>query len=310
MTIAIQPTRTRECHTKNKIHYRGIFIMIIEINETKFDEVVQYCWEIAIDKTRYGFPRFETYEHLCNRFLRTLQHQDDKILAYYEGSTLLGVLNLYVEEKEKYLQGIGGIFTTAQIDTVAGLFIEYIQSTYQGYELYFGFPKEHGEANQYFKRIKATPMDASLTMKLVPQDFSCDPIFDEVIKLDEEHLMEYAAFHDLHNPNMYWNGKRIRENFNLWHIFYIKRDNCIVGSIFIKQNTDTQLEIYGISITKDCKIKGVEEKLLGVALTHTLTPIIKEVLFFIDEDNQVEEAITKKLGFKLIDTYRSYKLKL
>ena len=78
--------------------------MIIEINETKFDEVVQYCWEIAIDKTRYGFPRFETYEHLCNRFLRTLQHQDDKILAYYEGSTLLGVLNLYVEEKEKYLQ--------------------------------------------------------------------------------------------------------------------------------------------------------------------------------------------------------------
>lgn len=310
MTIAIQPTRTRECHAKNKINYRGIFIMIIEITETKFHEVVQYCWEIAIDKTRYGFPRFETFQDLSNRFMRTLRHDEDKILAYYEDGSLCGVLNLFVENKENYLQAIGGIFTHANFEAVATLFIAYLKLNYPGYEMNFGFPKEHVEANLYFNSIQAKPMDVSLTMKLMTEDFSCKLIDNEVIQLDENHLDEYASFHDLHNPTMYWNGRRISENFDIWNIFFIKQDTQIIGSIFIQHSTNTELEIFGVSINPDYKMHGLEAKLLRTALHYTLTPEIKEVFYFIDEDNQVEEAITKKLGFKLIDTYRSYKLKI
>lgn len=282
--------------------------MIIQINEQKLEEIVAFCWDIAQDKKQYGFPRFVSYQHMFERFLKAVLHPQDKILGYYEDNILVGVLNLLVEEKENYLQAIGGIFTTADFTDVSNIFIDYLRINYVGYELDIGFPFEHVTANNYFKSINAQSLDAALTMKLKPHDFLYDTLSREIIQVDQSNFKEYAHFHDKHHATIYWNSTRILEKIELWHIFYIKRHNTIVASIFIRQNTPKQLEIYGLTVEEGYETEDFELKLLNQAIHQTLTPEIVEVLFFIDEDNESELKACLKTGFKQIDTYHSYKI--
>lgn len=285
--------------------------MIIEINEEPFEEVVLFCWELARQKSNCGFPRFDNFEQLSARFLRTLQHPEDKILAYYEFGTLTGVLNLYVEAENKYLQTIGGIFTQADFSVVANQFLNYISQRYHEFELYLGFPKEYMAANQYFNAIKAEIVDASMTMKLLPTDYIKTVPTHDVISLTEADYSEFATFHDYHNPKVYWNSERIFEKIEQWNIFLCKVHDKIIGDIIIRQNLgDTEKEIYGISIDADYKNIGLELSLLTFSLQHTLTPDIEKVLFFVDETDTAQYEATLKTGFKQVDTYRCYKMKL
>lgn len=284
--------------------------MIIEVNEQMLDEVVEFCWDIAKDKHRYGFPRFDSYQSMSERFLKAALRPEDKILAYYKDEGLVGVLNLNVEGKENYLQAIGGIFTTADFNSVANLFIDYLRTNYAGFEFYIGFPVEHVAGNNYFKAIKAKPLDASLTMKLEPQDFIYHTFSDTIIQVDHSNFKEYADFHDKYHQTIYWNSSRILKKFELWHIFYVQQNNTIVGSISIKQNGLKQLEVFGLTIEECYRTEDFELKLLNHAINKIITPEIEDVLFFIDEDNQVELNACFKTGFKQIDTYRSYKVAL
>lgn len=82
----------------------------------------------------------------------------------------------------------------------------------------------------------------------------------------------------------------------------------MVGSIFIKQNTPSQLEVYGLAVHPSYEAEELEFKLLSHALQHIVTPETKEVLFFVDEGIDAEYKAALKTGFKQVDTYRSSKL--
>ncbi len=284
--------------------------MIVECPENELTELTSFCWNIAKDKTRYGFPRFESFEQLSKRFLKTIKHPTDKLLVYYENEKLLGALNLLVDDQAYYLQAIGGIFTNSSFDKVADLFIEYLMLHYQGYDFHIGFPVEHVTANQYFKRKNATLLDASLTMKLSPQQFHPKPAKYSIKKVDKEHFNRYAEFHDKHFSSIYWNSARILEQFNTWHLFYLQQDEFVKGSLFVRQNNPTQLEVYGLIVENDDCMKEAEFHLLNQALILVLTHESQEVLFFVDEDDLTVYQACLNIGFKQIDTYRSYQLKL
>lgn len=284
--------------------------MIIEITEQSFDEVINFCWNIAQDKTQYGFPRFDNYQHLSQRFLDSLHHPDDKILVYYENGILVGVLNLFVETKENYLHAVGGVFTTENFNTITDLFIQYLQIHYPGYDFQIGFPVEHVAANNYFKNLNAPLLDASLTMKLVPLDFISHPDTHTLIKVTEHNFDKYATFHDKYFGSFYWNSTRLSKKMEQWYLFYLEQNDIIIGSIFIRQHNPWQLEVFGLILEEAYHSEDAELNLLSQALTQTLTDETQEVTFFVDEDNESHFKTCLKNGFKQFDTYRSYKITL
>ncbi|MGL5749200.1 MAG: hypothetical protein ACRCXT_01640 [Paraclostridium sp.] len=83
--------------------------MIREIEENLLEEVVKFSWVIFSHKENSGFPKYRSYEEMHKYFLRSGLHIDDKVLAYYEDGELIGVLNLFVDKDNKYLQALGGI---------------------------------------------------------------------------------------------------------------------------------------------------------------------------------------------------------
>lgn len=284
--------------------------MIREIGEDLLEEVVEFSWEIFSDSRNSGFPKYRTCEEMRKYFLRSVEREDDKLLACYEGEELIGVLNLFVDEENEYLQARGGVLAKRSFDIVCDEFIRYLESNYSGYKMYFGYPVENVKAIKYLKDIKAKPVDASTTMNLKKVDFVRVDVFDEVVLLTDKYYKEYGVFHDKHNPNMYWNSERIFEKIDIWKIYVIMKEGKIVGSIFIKFIGDTESEVFGISVDEEYKYDNFELMLLSEGVYNIFQDGREQMLYFVDEDDEVSLEASLKVGFKQIDTYRSYKVSL
>lgn len=206
--------------------------MVIEAKIESIKEIVNFSWELTCCKDRCNFPKFKSYEDMYNSFLKSIQN-GKQLIVCYENGKILGTLNLLIKNDHKYVQSEGGIFTEKDFDFVATQFVDYLKENYTGYEFYSGYPKEHKDAVNFFTKINANIIDASFTMELKKWDFirACND--REVTFLEAHKYDEYAVFHDKHNPNIYWNSKRIFENIDIWEIYTIIKNQKIVGSIFI-----------------------------------------------------------------------------
>ncbi len=69
-------------------------------------------------------------------------------------------------------------------------------------------------------------------------------------------------------------------------------------------------EIFGIWIDKAYKNHHLELDLLSISLQECFLQNIEHSVFFVNEDDQNQIDATLKVGFKQIDTYRCYKIKL
>ncbi len=189
--------------------------MIIDVKEDLLDEVITFAWTFASQQEACSFPRYKDFDELKKVFLRSTKSEEDTVLACIENEVLLGVLNLQVKTEDLYLQSLGGIFPKQNFNDVATQFIDYLKVHYPNFEIYFGHPLENQEAITFLESIEAELLDACLTMKLKKKDFINVLPKYEVIMLPNERYEEYAVFHDNHNPNMYWNSKRIFEHLHL-----------------------------------------------------------------------------------------------
>lgn len=283
--------------------------MIVEAKEEFIEDIVNFSWEIFSDKTKCGFPKFKSYSEMYNTFLKAIRDKYNKVLVYYENGEIMGTLNLLVVKDKKYLESIGGILTRKDFELIAMKFIEYLKVNYSGYEIDFGVPLENKDAINFLEGINAKLMDSSITMLLKKDDFIKTSNYSDVIPLTSDYYSEYAIFHDKHNPNMYWNSNRIFEKMDIWNIYIIRKEEKIVGSIFIKA-TKNVVEVFGLSVDKEYKHKGLELKLLSESIADILSKWNEDILFFVEEDETDTFNATLKLEFKQIDTYRSYKLNL
>lgn len=283
--------------------------MIIEVKEDFIDEVMTFAWEFASHQETCSFPKFKDFEDLKKVFLRSLKSKEDTVLVCIENEVLVGVLNLQVKKEDLYLQSLGGIFAKQDFNDVAKQFIEYLKVQYPNFKMYFGYPTENQVAITFLEKIEAELLDACLTMELKKEDFVRVSPRYEVIMLSNERYEEYAAFHDNHNPNMYWNSKRIFEHLDIWNIYVVIEHQKIIGSIFIRMN-GSDSEIFGLSIDKAYKNQNLELDLLSISLEDCFSQNIECLLFFVNEDDQNQIDATLEVGFKQIDTYRCYKIEL
>lgn len=283
--------------------------MIIEAREEFIEDVVEFSWEVFCDKTKCGFPKFKSYNEMYDSFFKAIKDKDNKVLVCYENKEIIGTINLLVIKDDKYLECIGGILAKNDFNLVATQFINYLKVNYSSYEIDFGYPLENKDAISFLQGINAKLMDSSITMLLKKDDFVKTLNYNEVELLEANYYDEYAIFHDKHNPNIYWTSEKIFDKFDIWKIYIIRKEEKIVGSIFVKVKYNV-VEVFGISIDEEYKKQGVELKLLSESINDILKKWNEDILYFVGEDKIDELNATLELGFKQIDTYRSYKFNL
>ena len=142
------------------------------------------------------------------------------------------------------------------------------------------------------------------------------PLFQSPAEIEAEFRLRrigtrefdsYAAFHDAHFGETYWNAARLRQEADAWYIFAYAPDGTIQGSSFMHVQTDTA-EIFGFAFETAEHAKRAALPLLSHALQTALSenPAIESVVFFADENGAAILHAASACGFTVHSRYRLY----
>ena len=123
--------------------------------------------------------------------------------------------------------------------------------------------------------------------------------------IEEINIEEFENFKEIHQSYFgegYWNFERIKDNFGIWKIYFIKDKKKIKVYIFIKIISNENCEIfdtYGENID-DC-IKLIE---------HSLSALNDRKLMYYFIEDYDEMQVCEKLGFEIHGHYQVWEYHL
>ncbi|MDA3731695.1 hypothetical protein PBV87_09420 [Niameybacter massiliensis] len=285
--------------------------MLTTIEWEEINQTIDFAWACCKEIHTTCYPLRKTKEDLAAGLKNGFNYVDDEVLGYFEENTLKGVINLYVERPEKYIQA--RVYVLNHFDKVMEELLIYLHTHYEGFEVQLGYPKENVMAIQWLKAHGYTCIEASNDLRLnVTHLKRSTKNYSHVSRLSKEDFKTYAFFHDIYAQGMYWNSRRLEEDFNNWYIHIYKDEDHILGSIFTRLCKDNMAEVFGVFVKDQINLQKIYEALLNVAFIDILDheAHINCIVFFIDETDPILYEEAEKIGFKYSGSYQGYLLKI
>ncbi len=278
----------------------------------KLEEIMDFVWELSQDDLYASYDRIKSVEKVKEYIEQAIKVDNENIIAYYHQGVLYGVCIYYWLCDEKYAQTIMFLIKE-NYDEIADEFIGYIGEHLPGYELLIGLPFSNINANQYFEKRNIKCIDSLIDTRLYNLQSHINPKHDLVEKITKDNFKEYAIFHDKYAipSEMYYNSENLQKDIDRFRIFVFKDNEEIYASIFTKISKESS-EIFGLFVDHGYKNKGIENILVDEVLMQLYNEFdeLKEVAYFIDEDNTDDLNLALAAGFNINDTYRCYKAML
>lgn len=275
----------------------------------KLDEVLDFAWKLSQDDLYASYHRLKSKERVKEYIERAIEKENEKIIAYYNENILCGVCIYFWQDNEKYAQTTMFLIIE-NYDEIADGFISYIGNELPGFELLIGVPLSNTNANQYFKKRNAKCIDALIDTRLYNLKSHINPNHDLVEEITKNNFEEYINFHDKYAVplEMYYDGKTLQKEIEHFRVFGFKENEAIHGSIFVKIIRESA-EIYGLFIDDEYKNRSIESILIDEVLMQLYNEFgkLREVVYFVEEDNPDELNYALAAGFNVNDTYRCYK---
>ncbi len=276
---------------------------------SKLDEVMDFAWELSQDGLYASYHKLSSIEMVKEYIERAIVSEFEKIVAYYRQDVLCGICIYFWESDEKYVQTTMFLIKE-NYDEIADELIAYIGEQLPGHELFIGVPFSNTNANQYFKKRNIRCIDSLIDTRLHNLQSHTNPKHNMVQRITKENFKEYEMFHDKYAIplEMYYNSKNLEKEIERFRVFVFKENEAINASIFVKA-VEESAEIFGLFIDDEYKDKNIESILIDEVLMQLYNEFgtLKEVLYFIDEDNTEELNLALAAGFNINDTYRCYK---
>ncbi len=273
------------------------------------EEVIDFIWELSQDNIHASYPRINSIEELKGELEKALNEKNRNIIAYYQNDVLWGVCTYFWIPDEKYAQTLQFLIRE-DYQQVADEMIHYISKELSGYKLFIGVPFSNENANQYFKKKNIECIESSIVANLYNLKTHWNQRHDNVDKITKDNFEEYAIFHDKHAIplGIYYNSTNLKNDMDYFQVLVFRKDEEIHGSIFTKGNKDLS-DVVGLFIDNEYKNKGIESILINEMLMELYNEFgsVKEILYFVDEDNSDELNFVLNAGFDIKERYRCYR---
>ncbi|TAH69989.1 MAG: hypothetical protein EWM47_05780 [Anaerolineaceae bacterium] len=120
-----------------------------------------------------------------------------------------GLLALYIEPKDMYVEVIGGVFAKSSYEVIAKKFFEYLRGKYQGYRYDAAYPKENQQAINFMQSVGAKLLGYDYELRLRRNSYISMTENDRVTRLEEAYYKRFTDLHDMFNQGVYWTGDRL-----------------------------------------------------------------------------------------------------
>ena len=171
-------------------------------------------------------------------------------------------------------------------------------------------PFTNKNANEYFKKKNIECIDANIDTRLYNLESHIKQKHDCVDKITKSNFEEYAIFHDKYAIplEMYYNSKNLKKDMERFRVLAFRKDGFIHASIFVKVVRDLA-EVFGLFIDEEYENKGIESILINEIIMQLYNEFenVKEIIYFIDEEDTDELNIALREGFEIKGRPRTYK---
>lgn len=280
--------------------------MIKEVGFEMLDEVSEFVFKLNKIKKNQCRPFKVDYvlSAIKEKFAELIDHADDKLLVNIVNDELVGVLPLYADLDEKFLQGMPGIYAINNYQKVGNEFILYLQTKYNGFHILFAFPKENKDGIALMDNNEFVLEELASIYEL--SDF-VDRINKEIIIMNNSEVSseKVLAFYNEYQGDIYWTIDKIMENGSNWVLKHFVEHNTIKASIFVKIYDDISAEVFGIIREKDFYNDAVISELIIEAVIECQEMGIRVITLFSEFDS--DSKVAENIGFNLVDTHLTYK---
>ena len=278
--------------------------MLRKLTGDMLETAAELSWRLCRDVSTRSYPLFQSKNEIKREYSMRLREEHGELLGYFSGEALFGVCGFFVIPPERYLQTVAFYIerdTQKAIDEI----LAYLKENYPGYSINAGLPFENAAVAGPLQQKGFGLAEDSFDLRLTLRDFMRnDRPQEPALRLAAGRYAEYAEFHDLHFPDIYWNAERLLSDIARWRIFVHLGDGKIDGSIFVMMQSRTA-EIFGLW-APDAEI--TRELLCGSIKAVTAENVkIGEIVFFVEKGETKNMNAAEACGFRRAAHYRLWR---
>lgn len=284
--------------------------MIINIDETRVVEVAQYANRLNQVKEHSCKACSAEYKNMLYSFRKMIKHPEDEVLICTEENKILGVLALFVEAENKYLEAVGGVYAEENYQEVAMEFYGYMKEKYAGFHFDAVYPIENKEAMKFMQSIGASSSGIDLEMKLKKDNFHHLELSKQALPLSKKYYEEFCRFHNNNSPNVQWTGDRLLKALDRFNIYIALDNDELVGTIVSSAYEKSKSEIYFLEIDKHHQRQGYAKSLMEKSIHEAFLSGIEEVLVIVNNNDIPSINLHNSFGFEKADATSTYSIEV
>lgn len=281
----------------------------IEIKEKiDLEEAIEFAWDITRRDGKAGYPeKTWEYDGLREEFIKAYNHQDDKMLLLRSGEDINGVVCLFIDKENKYLQTIGGIYYKDDFEYVLNKFIEYLEENFKSYDMIIGYTSKDKNILKVLEQ-KGEIFEKAEFFKLYKNNLKIKDIREDIRLLTTDDLEDFSDIHDKINPDMYWTSERLKKNLDNWRIFVYREMGKIKSYIMSQVYTDLTGEIFNITNVGFLD-RSIIEDLVYIVCKDMFDIGVTDIVSSCDMESYEKDPYYK-LGFERTNDYIGYNIKI
>ncbi len=284
--------------------------MIVEVCQDRLEEVCIYVYELNQNKENQCRP-FKSdiiLTEIQEKFANLVINDNDKLLiSVNDDLTLNGVLGLFTELNECFLQAFCGIYAHTDYNNIGKEFISFLENKYSGMNMMFAFPKENEQGILLMKKHKFKKIEDAVIYELSSIIYASntnEKVISNNMILKDKVIQFYKELQE----DVYWSIDKILLDEAKWVIKHYVEDNQILGSAYCRIYNSYSAEIFGI-LSLDRSNKNLVEKILVEQVSIECQERgIMNITFFSDLSRHSEIAET--IGFIEVDSHLTFERKL
>lgn len=244
-----------------------------------------------------SYPLLLTKDKIQSSLKKLQSDNDSFYILDKENDKILGICGYYVIEREKYLQ-TNLIVSFNHNKNFINEVLKYFRLNYPDFTINIGVEADNNFVIEELKNQSYLLIDDLYSATINPSA-SRSKQFSDVKKINLDQWDNFLDIHQKYFGVGYWNFERIKNNFNLWTIFSIIKNNQIKAYIFIKSDSnDDSCEIFGVysqNIADHMKL-----------VEHSIAALNgKKLMYYFIEEDEIKD-LSKDLGFEIHGHYQAW----
>lgn len=278
--------------------------------ESDYKKYADFVYEIALDKSRSGYPTYsdgiKTKAMFLERSEKAFSRDKEEILLFEYDGIVEGWIHYYWFPDDRYISTVS-FNINSHTEQAIQEFIELMQKRFKGYDLFLGYSKDNKKAVDFLSSNGFELVDEEYNNTSFLKDYKPIDVGDGVVRVTKDNFDCFRMLHSKSEEDMYWNSDRIYADIDNWIIFVKILCDETVGSVYYMKADSEWFEIFGIDMKDNTFDATVFRELLGKALNNAKELKGKYMTFFCEKEG---EEIVRELGFWCVGEYVCFKKRL